>query len=100
MLADAIPAIVRAFPWPKSMRWGDGTLRWVRPLHSVLCLFDGKVVLITGSPGGRTIINTVLETIVDAVDFGMNAQEAVDAVRFHHQRSMPAERRLKPGSAG
>ena len=41
--------------------------------------------MVTGSPGGRTIINTVLETIVDVVDFGMNAQEAVDAPRFHHQ---------------
>jgi gamma-glutamyltranspeptidase/glutathione hydrolase len=41
--------------------------------------------MVTGSPGGRTIINTVLETILDAVDFGMNAQEAVDAVRVHHQ---------------
>jgi glycyl-tRNA synthetase beta chain len=39
-----VPAIVAAFPWPKSMRWGNGTLRWVRPLHSILCLFDGKVV--------------------------------------------------------
>jgi gamma-glutamyltranspeptidase/glutathione hydrolase len=46
---------------------------------------DGQLFMVTGSPGGRTIINTVLETIVDAVDFGMNAQEAVDAVRFHHQ---------------
>jgi gamma-glutamyltranspeptidase/glutathione hydrolase len=46
---------------------------------------DGKLFMVSGSPGGRTIINTVLETIVDAVDFGMNAQEAVDAVRFHHQ---------------
>jgi gamma-glutamyltranspeptidase/glutathione hydrolase len=46
---------------------------------------DGKLFMATGSPGGRTIINTVLETIVDAVDFGMNAQEAVDAPRFHHQ---------------
>jgi gamma-glutamyltranspeptidase/glutathione hydrolase len=46
---------------------------------------DGKLFMVTGSPGGRTIINTVLETIIDAVDFGMNAQEAVDAVRFHHQ---------------
>ena len=41
---------------------------------------DGKLFMVSGSPGGRTIINTVLETIVDAVDFGMNAQEAVDAV--------------------
>jgi gamma-glutamyltranspeptidase/glutathione hydrolase len=46
---------------------------------------DGKLFMVTGSPGGRTIINTVLETIVDAVDFGMNAQDAVDAARFHHQ---------------
>jgi gamma-glutamyltranspeptidase/glutathione hydrolase len=41
--------------------------------------------MVTGSPGGRTIINTTLETIVDVIDFGMNAQEAVDAPRFHHQ---------------
>ena len=39
-----MPEIVRNFPWPKSMRWGAGKLRWVRPLHSILCLFDGKVV--------------------------------------------------------
>ena len=46
---------------------------------------DGRLAMVTGSPGGRTIINTVLETILDVVDFGMNAQEAADAPRFHHQ---------------
>jgi gamma-glutamyltranspeptidase/glutathione hydrolase len=46
---------------------------------------DGKLFLVTGSPGGRTIINTVLHTILDVIDFGMNVQEAVDAPRFHHQ---------------
>jgi gamma-glutamyltranspeptidase/glutathione hydrolase len=46
---------------------------------------DGKLFMVTGSPGGRTIINTVLETILDVVDFGMNPQEAVDAGRIHHQ---------------
>lgn len=46
---------------------------------------DGKVVLITGSPGGRTIINTVLQCILGVVDFGLNIQEAIDAPRFHHQ---------------
>src|SRR5206468_8111763 len=46
---------------------------------------DGRLFMVTGSPGGRTIINTVLETIVNVADFGMNAQEAVDAPRFHHQ---------------
>jgi gamma-glutamyltranspeptidase / glutathione hydrolase len=46
---------------------------------------DGTLFMVTGSPGGRTIINTVLLTIVHAIDFGMNAQEAVNAGRFHHQ---------------
>jgi gamma-glutamyltranspeptidase/glutathione hydrolase len=46
---------------------------------------DGRLFMVTGSPGGRTILNTVLETIVGVVDFGLNAQEAVDAPRFHHQ---------------
>ena len=46
---------------------------------------DGALAMVTGSPGGRTIINTVLETILDVVDHGMNAQEAVDAPKFHHQ---------------
>ena len=46
---------------------------------------DGKVVLAVGALGGRTIINTVLEIIVNVVDHGMNVQEAIDAPRFHHQ---------------
>ncbi|KAA5599886.1 glycine--tRNA ligase subunit beta [Blastochloris sulfoviridis] len=39
VLAEVLPAIVRAFPWPKSMRWGEGSLRWVRPLHSIVATF-------------------------------------------------------------
>lgn len=46
---------------------------------------DGKLLFVTGSPGGRTIINTVLQTIINVIDHQMNAQEAVDAGRFHHQ---------------
>ncbi len=46
---------------------------------------DGKLFMVIGSLGGRTIINTVLLTILDVVDFGMNIQEAIDAPRFHHQ---------------
>jgi gamma-glutamyltranspeptidase / glutathione hydrolase len=46
---------------------------------------DGELFMVTGSPGGRTIINTVLQTILNVVDHGMNAQEAVDAGRIHHQ---------------
>ena len=46
---------------------------------------DGRLVLVTGSPGGRTIINTVLQIIVNVIDFGMSIQAAVDAPRFHHE---------------
>jgi gamma-glutamyltranspeptidase / glutathione hydrolase len=46
---------------------------------------DGALEMVTGSPGGRTIINTVLETIINVIDFGMGARAAVDAPRFHHQ---------------
>ena len=44
IVAEMIPAIVRGFPWPKSMTSGTGKLRWVRPLRRILCVFDGQVV--------------------------------------------------------
>jgi len=44
VIAEIVPEIIGNFPWPKSMRWGSGKLRWVRPLHSILCLLDGKTV--------------------------------------------------------
>ena len=46
---------------------------------------DGKLVAVVGSPGGRTIINTVLQVVLNLVDHGMGIQEAVDAPRLHHQ---------------
>jgi glycyl-tRNA synthetase beta chain len=55
--AEALPGIVeaamKALPWPKSMRWGSGTMTWVRPLHSIIALFDGKVLAGEVSPGGQ-----------------------------------------------
>jgi glycyl-tRNA synthetase beta chain len=44
VLAEILPDAIGRLPWPKSMRWGTETVRWVRPLHSILCLFDGKTV--------------------------------------------------------
>ncbi len=44
LIAEIVPNVIRNFPWPKSMRWGTGTLRWVRPLHSIVCTLDGEVV--------------------------------------------------------
>lgn len=44
VVAAMTEQVVRNFPWPKSMRWGSGTLRWVRPLKRIIALFDGAVV--------------------------------------------------------
>jgi gamma-glutamyltranspeptidase/glutathione hydrolase len=46
---------------------------------------DGKLVLLTGSPGGRTITNTVLAVVLGVTEYGMNGREAVDLARIHHQ---------------
>ncbi|WP_225028744.1 glycine--tRNA ligase subunit beta [Xinfangfangia pollutisoli] len=42
IIAEVLEAAIRTFPWPKSMRWGAGSLRWVRPLHSILCLLHDE----------------------------------------------------------
>lgn len=44
VLPGIIDAAMNALPWPKSMRWGSGEKRWVRPLHNILALFDGAIV--------------------------------------------------------
>ena len=44
IVAELVPEVVRGFHWPKSMRWGEGDLRWVRPLQRILCTFDSEVV--------------------------------------------------------
>ena len=59
-----------------------------RPLSSMsptIVTKDGKPVMVVGTPGGSRIITAVLHTIINAIDYGMNAQEAVDAPRFHQQ---------------
>jgi gamma-glutamyltranspeptidase/glutathione hydrolase len=69
------------------------------PLSSMtptIVLNGGQPYLALGSPGGPTIINTVLEVIVNVLDFGMNLQDAVNWPRFHHQW-MPDELQVEPG---
>ena len=48
IVAEVLEGVIRAFPWPKSMRWGSGSLRWVRPLQSVICLMSEEA-------GGRVV---------------------------------------------
>ncbi len=73
IIADAMPGIIKGFPWPKSMRWGaasrePGSLRWVRPLQSILCTF-----------GPETEEPVVVDFSVD----GIKAGNATRGHRFH-----------------
>ncbi|MDZ7708998.1 MAG: glycine--tRNA ligase subunit beta [Roseovarius sp.] len=65
IVAEELEKVIRNFPWPKSMRWGAGSLRWVRPLHSILCILTDD--------GGEA---QVVEMEVDGIRAG-------DATRGH-----------------
>jgi gamma-glutamyltranspeptidase/glutathione hydrolase len=59
--------------------------RMLSSMSPTMVLKDRKVVLLTGSPGGRTIINTVLCVVLGVTEFGLDGRKAVDAARLHHQ---------------
>lgn len=59
--------------------------RMLSSMTPTMVLKDGKLVLLTGSPGGRTIINTVLSVVLGVTEFGLDGRKAVDAARLHHQ---------------
>ena len=56
IIAEVVPQVVRSFPWPKSMRWGDGSLKWVRPLHRILCILSDE--------GGHQVVPFEVDGIV------------------------------------
>jgi len=56
IVAEELEKIIRSFPWPKSMRWGAGSLRWVRPLHSILCILTDDV-------GEATVVDLEIDGI-------------------------------------
>jgi gamma-glutamyltranspeptidase / glutathione hydrolase len=72
--------------------------RMLSSMCPTILLRHGNVLLITGSPGGRTIINTVLGVVVNVVDFHMDLRAAVDAPRLHHQW-LPDRVRVEPALA-
>ena len=63
----------------------DPGKRMLSSMTPTMVLKDGKVVLLTGSPGGRTIINTVFTIVFGVVEYGLNGRQAVDLPRMHHQ---------------
>ena len=63
----------------------DPGKRMLSSMTPTMVLRDGKVVLLTGSPGGRTIINTVFTIVLGVTEYGLSGREAVDLARMHHQ---------------
>src|SRR4029077_2074143 len=63
----------------------DPGKRMLSSMTPAIVTKNGKLVLVTGSPGGRTIINTVFNVVFSVVEFGMSVRAAVDAPRMHHQ---------------
>ena len=71
--------------------------RMLSSMTPTIVLKDGEAVLVTGSPGGSTIITTVLQVVVNVLDHGMDVATAVAAPRFHHQW-LPNRIRHEPGA--
>jgi gamma-glutamyltranspeptidase/glutathione hydrolase len=63
----------------------DPGKRMLSSMTPTIVTKDGRLALITGSPGGRTIINTVLSVVLGATEYGLTGRAAVDAARIHHQ---------------
>jgi gamma-glutamyltranspeptidase / glutathione hydrolase len=63
----------------------DPGKRMLSSMTPAIILKNGKVALVTGSPGGRTIINTVLTVVLGVVEYGLTGRDAVDLTRMHHQ---------------
>jgi gamma-glutamyltranspeptidase/glutathione hydrolase len=63
----------------------DPGKRMLSSMTPAIVTKKGKVVLVTGSPGGRTIINTVFRVVLGVTEYGLTGREAVDLLRMHHQ---------------
>ncbi|MFV3076493.1 glycine--tRNA ligase subunit beta [Niveispirillum fermenti] len=91
---DALPGIIdaaiRELPWPKSMRWGANDFMWVRPLHSILALFDGAVI-----PGALTLATA--ETAPEQSDGTVCLAGEVKAVTIPYGDKTQGHRFLSPG---
>ena len=101
VLKEVVEAAMADFPWPKSQRWGANSVRWVRPLQSILCLFDGAVVPVTFGPisagnvsRGHRFLAPAEFTVKDFADYAAKlaaAKVVLDPVERRHAILSQAE---------
>jgi glycyl-tRNA synthetase beta chain len=86
VLQARIPSIIFNFPWPKSMRWGEGDLRWVRPLHNVLAILGDQPVVIDMSKWASVYVHRDDPTVSNVVAqfSGVTSLPQTLGHRFHH----------------
>lgn len=108
VLAEAVPAVIRAFPWPKSMRWGAASattesLRWVRPLQGIIALLGGEIVplSIEGVEAGRETVGHRFHSTgairIDGADDYADKLRAAYVIVSHQERQAIIE--AKAGEA-
>jgi len=78
VIADIVPEVIRNFPWPKSQRWGNGTLNWVRPLQGIVCLLDDTVIdlEVDGTHSGNATLGHRFMALGDITVSGFDDLEA------------------------
>jgi glycyl-tRNA synthetase beta chain len=83
VIKEFVEGLLQGFSWPKSMRWGNHDITWVRPLHSILCIFDGKVVPIEFGPvtadkatHGHRFLSPKAITVKHAADYESALEKA------------------------
>lgn len=96
--ADVLKSIIedalQNFPWPKSMRWGAGDVTWVRPLHSILCLFDGKIIPIqfghvtaSNTTSGHRFLSPQAISVTNPADYESALEKAHVIADWQKRRS-------------
>lgn len=101
VLKEVVEQTLADFPWPKSMRWGAHSVRWVRPLQSILALFDGQVVPVSFGPvtagnvtRGHRFLSPAEFAVKDYADYAAklaNAHVILDATERRHEILRQAE---------
>lgn len=106
VLKERIESLLHGFHWPKSMRWGSGNDIWVRPLHSILCVFDGKVVPVefagvkAGSATyGHRFLAPKAITIKNAADYE-SALEKAHVIADREKRKAEITKRMEKAAKG
>lgn len=110
VLAEAVPAVIRAFPWPKSMRWGAASattesLRWVRPLQGIIALLGGEIVplSIEGIEAGRETVGHRFHSTgairIDGADDYADKLRAAYVIVSHQERQAIIEAKAREAAA-